>query len=86
MLASALCKSFDARQKILIVSGKTGHRAMLLAPAAIVIFTRLADGRQPDDFLLVRDDGKPYSWIAEAFIGELSALHWTVTVGLTCAL
>ena len=59
-LTSALCKHFDPRQKTLIVSGKTGHRAMLLAPAAIELFTRLVDGRQADDFLLVRDDGKPW--------------------------
>jgi integrase len=59
-LTNALCKHFDARQKSLTVNGKTGQRAVLLAPSAIGLFNRLTERRKPDDFLLVRDDGKQW--------------------------
>ena len=59
-LTHALCKHFDARQQTLTVKGKTGQRAVLLAPAAIELFSRLAAPRKPDDLLLVRDDGKQW--------------------------
>jgi integrase len=59
-LTNALCGHFDERQKALNVKGKTGQRAVLLAPAAVALFKKLADGRETGDFLLVRDDGKQW--------------------------
>jgi integrase len=57
-LTGARVRYFDARQRTLSVRGKTGHRDVLLSPAAIALFTRRCEGREPDDHLLTRDDGR----------------------------
>jgi integrase len=60
-LTSARVGSFDARQKTLNVTGKTGSRAVLLSPSAVSLFSRLCEGREPGDFILTRDDGRRWS-------------------------
>lgn len=60
-LTSATCSSFDARTKRLSVTGKTGARVMTLAPRAVELFQRRAEGRPADAYLLTRDDGEPWS-------------------------
>jgi integrase len=60
-LTTARVGSFDARQKILSVTGKTGSRAVLLSPSAVALFSRRSEGRNPGDFILTRDDGRHWS-------------------------
>jgi integrase len=60
-LTSARVASFDARQKMLGVTGKTGAREVTLSPSAVALFSRLCAGRRPTDFILTRDDGRHWS-------------------------
>jgi integrase len=61
-LTSALCNQFDARSKLMTFTGKTGRRkGVPLSTPALKLFKRLAKGKQPDDHLFTRDDGKPWA-------------------------
>lgn len=61
-LTAATVGAFDARQKTLRLSGKTGPRTVSTqSPAALALFKRLAKDRKPDELLLTRDDGKPWA-------------------------
>jgi integrase len=53
-LVNATCKQFDVRSGTLHVTGKTGPRDIPLSVAATKLFARLAEGREPDERLLVR--------------------------------
>ncbi len=60
-IVNATCSQFDARQKMITVTGKTGERKVVLSPDAVKLFKRLAKDKEPGALLLVRDDGKPWS-------------------------
>lgn len=61
-LTHATVSDFDARQKTLVLSGKTGPRTVSVqSPAALRLFKRLTKGKKPDELLLLRDDGKPWA-------------------------
>jgi len=60
-LAMAKRKQFDARLKSIQFSGKTGARTIPLSNAAIVLFKRLAKGKDPEDWLFTRDDGQRWA-------------------------
>jgi site-specific recombinase XerD len=60
-LVNATCGQFEAATGTLTLKGKTGERAVPLSPAAVKLFTRLAENKQDTDYLLVRDDGKPWA-------------------------
>jgi integrase len=52
---------FDPRTKTLRVNvGKTGSRTIILQTSAADFFGKLAGGRGPDEFLLVRGDGRQW--------------------------
>jgi len=57
-LTSATVADFDARQRTLKLSGKTGERTVSVqSDAALTLFKRLAKGRAATSYLLVRADG-----------------------------
>jgi integrase len=60
-LVSARRSAFDARQKLITLSGKTDMRPVWLSPAAVTLFERLAKAKLPAAYLLTRDDGKPWA-------------------------
>ena len=60
-LTTARRSAFDARTKSLTVTGKTGTRAIPLAPVAVEFFTQITKDRLPNAWLLTRDDGKPWA-------------------------
>ena len=60
-LVSARAKQFDARTQTITVTGKTGTRPIVLSEAAVQFFSKRADQIESHDFLLVRDDGKPWA-------------------------
>jgi integrase len=52
---------FDARTGTLRISeGKTGYRAVPLAPAAVKFFKRLSKGKMPNTSLITMDNGEPW--------------------------
>jgi integrase len=54
-------QDFDCNAGTLrIPDGKTGGRDVFLNDEAVRFFTRLTAGRNPDDCLLLKDDGKPW--------------------------
>ena len=58
-LAEARVSHFDPRTKTLRVNvGKTGTRTVILQTSATDFLNRVTDGRGPDEFLLVRRDGR----------------------------
>jgi len=59
-LTSALRGKFDERTGTMQFNGKTGARDVPLTPAALKLFKRLAENKEPSAHLLVRDDGKPW--------------------------
>jgi hypothetical protein len=60
-LAEARVLHFDARAKTLGINvGKTGTRTIILQTSAADFFSKLAGGRGPDEFLLVRSDGRQW--------------------------
>ncbi len=59
-LVAAKRSQFDHRTGSMTFRGKTGDRTIPLSPAAIDLFKRLAKGKLPGAFLLVRDDGQPW--------------------------
>jgi len=60
-LTGARRSAFDARQRSIVLSGKTGTRTVPLSPAAVTLFERLAKAKLPTAFLLTRDDGKQWA-------------------------
>jgi site-specific recombinase XerD len=52
---------FEARTHTLTLNGKTGTRDITLSAAAMVLFKKLAEGKEPTDLLLTRDDGKQWA-------------------------
>jgi integrase len=61
-LVAARRSAFDARTRTLTLSSaKSGSRTVtLVAPSALALFGRLAEGKLPMAWLLTRDDGKPW--------------------------
>ena len=58
-LAEARVSHFDPRAKTLRVNvGKTGTRTVILQTSAAEFFNGLREQRGPDEFLLVRSDGR----------------------------
>ena len=58
-LAEARVSHFDPRAKTLRVNvGKTGTRTVILQTSAAEFFSRLTEQRGPDEFLLIRSDGR----------------------------
>lgn len=54
-------RCFDRERKLLALEkGKTGPRDIPLSEVAIELFSACATGRAPDDYLLVRDDGRQW--------------------------
>ena len=64
-LAGAKVGDFDARQRELRVSGKTGARTIPLSPAALEHFKACAKGKLPGAWLVARADGS--QWKKEAW-------------------
>jgi integrase len=62
-LVTATRSAFDARTKLLKLSGKTGPRDLPLTDAALAFFERLAKSKLPAALLLTRDDGEPWTRI-----------------------
>jgi integrase len=62
-LTKARRSAFDARTNSLTVTGKTGTRAIPLAPVAVEFFTQISKDKLPNAWLLTRDDGKPWAHI-----------------------
>ncbi len=62
-LVTATRTAFDARTKLLKLSGKTGPRDLPLTGAALTLFERLAKSKLPAALLLTRDDGGPWTRI-----------------------
>jgi integrase len=60
-LVNATRKQFDKRHGSMQFTGKTGTRVVPLSPAAITLFSRLAESKLPNAHLLVKDDGKPFA-------------------------
>jgi integrase len=60
-LTKARRSAFDARTNSLTVTGKTGTRAIPLAPVAVEFFTQISKDKLPNAWLLTRDDGKPWA-------------------------
>jgi integrase len=60
-LTKARRSAFDARTNSLTVTGKTGTRAIPLAPVAVEFFTQVSKDKLPNAWLLTRDDGKPWA-------------------------
>jgi integrase len=60
-LVNARRRQFDARTGTMTFTGKTGTRTVPLTPAAVTLFTRLAESKLPNAWLLTRDDGKPWA-------------------------
>jgi integrase len=59
-LTSAKRSQFDSRTNTLTLSGKTGTRNIPLSPAAVALFTRLAENKLPGAWLLTRADGREW--------------------------
>jgi integrase len=59
-LTSMTRGAFDARTKAASFKGKTGSRTVPLSPTAVKLFKRLAEGKEPGDLLLTRDEGQPW--------------------------
>jgi integrase len=59
-LTSMTRGAFDDRTKAASFTGKTGSRTVPLSPDAVKLFKRLAEGKQPGELLLTRDDGQPW--------------------------
>lgn len=57
-MMNALVSSVDISNCAWAVSGKTGRRTIILQTSAVEFFKGLVKDRQPDDFLLVREDGR----------------------------
>jgi integrase len=62
-LVTATRAAFDARTKLLKLSGKTGPSDLPLTGAALTFFERLAKSKLPTALLLTRDDGEPWTRI-----------------------
>jgi integrase len=60
-LVSARRSQFDARTKMLTLTGKTGTRTIPLSPSAVALFAKLSKSKFPSAYLLTRDDGKPWA-------------------------
>ncbi len=60
-LVNATRAQFEARTHTLTLNGKTGTRDITLSGAAMVLFKKLAEGKEPTDLLLTRDDGKQWA-------------------------
>jgi integrase len=60
-LVKARRSQFDKRTGTMTFSGKTGRRDVPLSPAAIALFSRVAESKLPGAYLFVRDDGKPWA-------------------------
>jgi len=70
-LVSARVSQFDARTASMTFNGKTGSRTVPLAPAAVVLFKRLARTKLPGAFLLTDDRGQ--SWPHSGWDGLVRA-------------
>jgi site-specific recombinase XerD len=57
-MKDALVSSVDIPNRTWSVTGKTGSRAIILQQAAVEFFAGLTNGRQPEDVLFVREDGR----------------------------
>jgi len=60
-LTHATVAAFNAPERELTLSGKTGTRTIPLSADALALFKKLAKGKKPGDVLLTRDDGKPWA-------------------------
>ncbi len=52
---------FDGRTQTMTFSGKTGPRTVPLSPAAVALFTRIADGKKPTDALFPSPSGTAWT-------------------------
>lgn len=59
-LSGARVADFDPDDRTLLLSGKTGARHATLSDSALALFKRLARGKLPKAWLLLRDDGAPW--------------------------
>lgn len=59
-LTSAKVKQFVPGERELTLTGKTGTRTIKLLAPAVTLFKRLAKGKKPDDFLLLREGGRAW--------------------------
>jgi integrase len=58
-LAELRVRQFDSHSRTLrIIAGKTGARTVVLQRAAADFLSRISEGRDPDDFLFSRPDGR----------------------------
>jgi integrase len=70
-LTSAKRSQFDDRTASMTFIGKTGKRSVPLSPQSVILFKRIAQGKQPAAHLFTRDDGKP--WAASDWDGLVRA-------------
>lgn len=57
-MMNATVSSVDLVSKTWTVTGKTGQRTIILQQSAVEFFRGLVNGRQPEDVLFVREDGR----------------------------
>lgn len=60
-LVSAKRAQFDSRLKNITFRGKVGSRTIPLSLPALALFSRLSKGKEPGDYILTRNDGKPWN-------------------------
>lgn len=57
-LMNAFVSSVDIPNRSWSVTGKTASRTIILQQAAVEFFASLTNGRQPEEVLFVREDGR----------------------------
>jgi integrase len=57
-LVRARRSQFEGRTQVMTFIGKTGSRTVPLSPAALALFSRMAESKLPTAYLFMRDDGQ----------------------------